>query len=109
MEFFSFSEKTHPFLFLSMFLKISCFFDNNGISLSQLKLAAVFKIGLSPDKSNTTPLDAFKMPTDLHKTSSHSSSISKTELIATLISNSVSNSKSFRFISVFFASTSSIN
>ena len=79
------------------------------MSLSQLKLAAVLKIGLSPDESNTTPLDAFKIPTDLHKTSLHSSSTSSTELMATLMSNSVSNSKSFKFISVFFASTSSIS
>ena len=66
------------------------------------------KIGLSLSCINNIPFDAFKIPTERQSTSSDNSSMFKTELIATLISNKVSSSKSFKFISLFLLSNSLI-
>ena len=80
-----------------MSLKTFKFLDKSGFSWPQLKVDAISKIGVFPLCLRNRPFDAFKIPTDRHKTSSAKSLISSKELIATLMSKRVSNSKSFKF------------
>ena len=64
--------KYFPFAVSSISLNILSFVDNNGKFSSQLKFDDGYRIGLPSLLSKITPLEAFSMPTERHKTSSAS-------------------------------------